>query len=228
MHNKLVNKKKKGLKNGRAKQGFRTHLIVYRGPHFMPDRYRTTLRYEEAGNLTNVGFINANIRFQISYLSHLGSGGGVTAVPGFSELAGLYRFYRVNGFRAKCLMSNQETFAVQTYICPTNADPGINTASFTAYLSSRDSVRDIVGPLTGMGVSRHTLPMTTVASFGGSATYTDMADFYSGQTGAATAPANSMWFMLGALGSAVYVNGIYYSVSFDLDVDFFELGSPAT
>jgi len=199
--------------------------MVVRSLNFMPDRLRTTLRFSEVDVINNAGFINANIRHRPTCAYDINPALGSTAMPGFTELGGMYRFYRVNKWVSTARWSNNETFPVQAYIAAVNFDPTVNTAAFGQYLSSRTSKKAFLGPLTGYSVATLQLPVS-VASFGGSQTSTKQIDSYCGTT-AGTIPTNLIWLIIGVLGGPVLVNGVSVVIDHDIDVDFFELANPA-
>jgi hypothetical protein len=191
----------------------------------MPDRFRTTLRFNASKAINNATFINANVRFEPTFAYDIDPVIGSTAAPGFTELATMYKNYRVNRWKLSVYGSSQEAFSCQFYVCPVNTDPGANTASYQNYLSSRDSRKTFLGPLTGNGIAKLTTGWISVASFGGSSTYTMQIDAYSGS--GTTAPLNNIWCIVGILsGSAVLVNGVDVTLDIEFDIDFFELLNP--
>jgi len=204
-----------------------TNLLFNPGRYFMPTRLNTNLTFNKFSGIVNVGLAYANERFEVTNAFDIDPTIGSTAMPGFTELAGIYRLYRVNGARYRVSFSNSEAFNVVAYVKAVNFDPGSNTSGFQAYLSSNDVQLASLGPLTGM--NSITLEDTvTVGDFGG-VVYTGQSDFYSGATNGSTVPSNNVWLIAGIYsGGAAQVLGAAISVSITLDIDFYELSSPAT
>jgi len=200
------------------------NLTIIRGPRVMPPRFRTMMHYQTSARINQVGFINANVRYQPTNLNNIDFSGS-TNVPYFTGLAAAYRNYRVNRFRTKISCSNAEAFSVQFYTCPDNVDPGVNTANFQTFLSNREANRRFLGPLTGNGITTMSLPFASVGAFAGSALHTRIVDQY---TGAVTGgPTNNIFLIVGVKsGSAVLANGVDMELDLDLEVDFSELQNP--
>jgi len=204
-----------------------SELTIVRSPHFFPARTRTVLRFNASAAINNAGFLNASIRYRPTNAFDIDPVLGSTAVPGFTELAGIYRQYRVNNFRARISCSSLETFPVQIWACPDNADPGVNTAAFQSFISNRDGRVFFLGPATGNGIRTWRMPRTSVGSFGGTAPHTRITDAYSSLVSGG--PTNNLFLAIGIVsGSAVLVNGVDVTVSFDIEIDFYELQNPST
>jgi len=193
----------------------------------MASRLRTRLRFNASASINNVGFLNASIRYRPTNAFDIDPVLGSTAVPGFTELAGVYKNYRVNQFWARISASSLEAFPVQIWACPDNVDPGVNTAAFQSFISNRDGRVFFLGPATGNGIRTWRMPKTTVGSYAGSALHTRVFDPYSALvTGG---PVNNIYMAIGIVsGSANLVSGVDVTISFDLEIDFFELQNPAT
>jgi len=187
----------------------------------MPSRLRTTLRFSKQLNmLSTTGW--ANIRFQPTYAYDVDPVGASTAMPGFTELAVLYRLYRVVSSRIRVIFSNLDSLAGEVVICPVNFDPGANTGSYQNYLSSRSARTTAIGTANGNGaaVLNHSF---TVAKFAG-APVIGAVDYYVGS--GSTAPGNNVWWLVGAFMSNTMVSGVFVAVNIDITLDFFELNSP--
>jgi len=197
--------------------------VIMRGPMFMPARIRTTLRYSKQLNMaSSTGW--ANIRFEPTYAYDVDPVGASTAMPGFTELAGIYRLYRVVSSRIRVIFSNLDTLAGEAVICPVNFDPGANTSSYQNYLSSRSARTTALGAVSGNGgaILNHSF---TVAQFSG-APIIGAVDYYVGS--GSTAPGNNVWWLVGAYMSNTMTSGVFVGVNIDITLDFFELNSPTT
>jgi hypothetical protein len=199
--------------------------MVNRSVNYMPDRFRTVLRFQKTGLIQNVGNTSGNVRFTPTFAYDVDPVIGSTAMPGFTELAGIYRQYRVDGFRYKVSFSNNEAFAMTALTCPVNFDPGANTANFQNYLSNRRSKSKILGPLTGNGVTTMS-GRVTVAEFAGLPDIRADDNTVGAVTGGS--PNNNIWFYVGAYSPTNQVNGVSYDFVIDIDLEFFELATPAT
>ncbi len=194
--------------------------------HFMPPRLRTRLRFNAHLTLNNAGQVYSNNRYMPTYAYDIDPTLGSTAMPGFSELGALYRQYRVNAFTFKATFSNNEAFPVIVYALALNGDPGANATNYQNFLSNRECKKKTIGPLTGMGTA--TLRgRETVSSFAGMAN-TLGDDNTCGPTSGSSAPNQNIWFAMGIVGSSNLVNGVYVEVDLDIDIEFFELSTPAS
>jgi len=176
----------------------------------------------------NNGTLNyANIRFVPTFAYDVDPTLGSSAVPGFTELAGLYRFYRVKQFKCRVHFSNSDTAtSAVCYVCPVNADPTPNTTSYQSFLSNRRSVMKIIGPSAGNGIVENLITDVSVDDFGG-VRWTGQIDAYSAST-SGTAPPNNVWVIVGAETTAAMTNGIAVCFRMEIEIEFFELTSPAT
>lgn len=205
---------------------FQEVVVVPRSLGWAPRRVRVCLRYEVDGPMTNVGVAQMNIRFQPTYAYDVNPAIGGTAMPGFVEWGGIYRYYRVRGSTATIGFANQEAFTGTCCICPVNFDPTNNTANYQNYFSSKLSVQKLIGPLTGFGVCRLSNSCTT-ADFGG-VPDTQQLDPYCATTTGSVSPANNYYWFIGWKGAAVgTAAGVQLNVVIDVDIEFFELGSPS-
>jgi hypothetical protein len=112
------------------------------------------------------------------------------------------------------------------YVCPVNTDPGANYSGTVAqgYLSQPVCKKSVVGSLTGN--NRATLGDTQYTSDFGGAANANVQDLYSAPT-AGTSPTNNWYWTIGAVGTANVTTGIDVEVTIDLDIEFFEIQSPA-
>lgn len=200
--------------------------IVYRGKHFMPPRFKTRLQFNKFGIINNAGAVNANIRFVPTYAYDVDPAVGSTALPGFTELAGCYRRYRVNSFTARTTFTNKEGSGAVVWMCPVNFDPAVNTASYQNYLSNPDCRNRMLGVVSGNAVGTLTV-RSSVANFSGISN-ARVDDSTTASTTVAVAPVNNIWLGIGFVQNQVAVNGVEYNLILHLEIEFYELTSPAT
>jgi len=199
---------------------------VQHGLQAFPPRMRSRLTWNKGFALNNVGAIFSNTFLEPTYMYNL-DGTGASSIPFFGEMTTVYRFYRVRSWNLKVHFSNLETFNVLCYLLPINSSPGNNNAAWQSYLSNPLCKHFQVGPLTGMNTKTIT-SRASVAMFGGSLdTKTD--DLYSG-TSLGVAPTNNVFHIVGINSptGVVFANGVTISMFINIDVEFFELNTPAT
>jgi len=196
---------------------------------FAPDRLRTHLRFHKLLVVQNSSANSASVRFEPTYAYDVDPTVASTAMPGFTEYSGLFRKYRVNGFKAVVSYSNVETTPVLVYIAPLNQDPGSNVVGTTAQtiLAQPCSQERLVGPITGNGTTVLTC-YGSVAGLGGSSNQS-IDDNYSAFTSGSSSPANNMYLHVGAIGQgATLTSGVQVDITIDIDIEFFEAAFPAS
>ena len=112
-------------------------ITINRSLNYMPSRLRTTLKYNTSGILNNAGVVFANVRLKPTDAYDVDPTLGSTSMPGFTELAAIYRYYRVRACLFKADFSNRESFPLMAYVALVNQDPGQNSSAYQNYLSSR-------------------------------------------------------------------------------------------
>jgi hypothetical protein len=174
--------------------------------------------------MNNAGVTYAGRRYEPTYAYDIDPTLGSISLPYFTELGGIYRFYRVQASRIIVGFANNETFPLTAYVVPVNFDPGANAVPFQ-YTSNPLAVVKTIGGSSGMNVTRISNAAST-AQFAGSANPYD-ADYYSGTT-AGAAPTNNWFWAVGvdSTGSNL-ANGVALSVQIWVDIEFYELGTPA-
>jgi hypothetical protein len=208
------------------RNNFQEVVVIPRSLGWAPRRLRCSLRYSVSGIINNAGIIYANHRYVPTYVYDVDPTLGNTAVPGLAEYGGIWRLYRVRSASITVSFSNKEIFPVTCYICPVNTDPGANTANYANYLSNRLSKQRAVGPLTGNGVCVLKDSQTTSAFAG--VPDLQQLDTYCGSTNGGTAPTNNWWYLVGIYTDGTVMSaGVDINAHLDMDVEFFELLSPA-
>jgi hypothetical protein len=176
--------------------------------------------------MNNVGLAYANVRFEPSFMYDIDPLIGSTAMPGFVELAGMYRFYRIVSSRIHVDFSGLDQIGLVAYVCPVNFDPGANSAVYVNYLSNRRCKTGPIGSSTGNS-TRSLNAHFSLSDFIGVSHANSAVDYYTGSTTGAAAPSNNVWWMVGAVANNVFTAGVYTNVRIDVVADFFELASPA-
>jgi len=185
---------------------------------------QTTLTYQKTVAVLNAGFTYANVRFTPTSAYDVDPTLGSTAMPGFSELSGIYRFYRVRHFMARAMFSNLDAATTGTvYLTPTNIDPGANASPNQPYISNRRAKTYIIGPLNGNGVSKALVVRTGPDDFGG-VVWTGQLDSYC--AGVASTPNNNIYVAAGCQMNTAMTAGVNMDIMINIQVEFFELASP--
>jgi hypothetical protein len=143
-------------------------------------------------------------------------------MPGFAELAGIYRYYRTFSSRIRVDFGNLDATSGTCIVCPVNFDPTANTTSFQNYLSSRSAHHRPIGAISGNGAVSVS-HSTSVAHFGGATT--QFPDLYSAVVTAT--PTNNIYWLVGAYMNNVMTTGFVVNAYIDIDVMFFELATPS-
>lgn len=208
------------------RQNLQEVVVIPKSLGWAPRRLRCSLRYTTIGIINNVGLVYCSHRYIPTYTYDVDPSLGSTSVPGLAEYGGIYRLYRVRGSQIQVNFSNKEVFPVTCYICPVNTDPGANTANWQQYISNRLSHQRTAGPLTGNGVVTLNTAQTT-GDFAG-VPDTQQLDTYCGSTNGGTVPANNWYWLIGATTDGTVLSaGVCVNVVIDMDIEFFELLSPA-
>jgi hypothetical protein len=225
-----MNRRRKGGKRsgkGTRDRNVRVRVgqeLVNRTINFMSPRLQTRLTFNKFLNLglaTGTSFLQ--IYFQPTFAYDVDPQVGSDAMPGFYELGKLYTKYRVNSYTIVVNFCNNEQFAVQAMIMPTNTNGG---GSFTpqTILANTRTKRSLVG--TYAQFPKKLRDRVTVADFGGSSN-TKSADAYSALTAGPSAPANNIFHVIGIWAdSAVFTQGVTIDATVTVDIEFFELITP--
>lgn len=219
--------RRKGMNGGMGRGVMGSPQVVFnRGRDYAPSRMRTHLDFDfrftapfatvaSPYALDVIVATNPNNFTQTS-----------TPVPGFLELAGLYRKYRTNSAQFRYETLNNDSFGIEMFICPVNFLPSVATDP-TRYLSQGVSRRKLVSGKGGIDHGALTIS-TSVKDFGGSSS-TSVEDPYVGSTDNTSPPSDNFYFLYGFLtnGSATVTQGLNV-IHLRVNIDFFELQTPAT
>lgn len=226
---KKKNKRKVG---GRKKSLNRTsnagaQIVRVQNGFWAPARIATTLRFSKFVTLSAAAATAANVRFVPTFAYDIDPTVGSTAMAGFTEYAGMYRFYRVQASKIHCAFANVQAFNVIAYVIPSNVDPGANFNSTTAQqqLANTYCRQCILGPLTGANHQNIISRMST-AKYGG-AWDEDVIDNYCGLT-SGTTPTNNWYWTVGIVGTANVSTGCDVLVTLDVSIEFLELTNPSS
>jgi len=223
-------KNRKGGKGGRkGPRGGAVNVrvgqeLVNRTLNFMSPRFKTRLTFNKFINLgLAAGTSFKQIYFQPTFAYDVDPVVGSDGMAGFFELGKLYTKYRVNSYTIIANFCNNEQFAVQAMIMPTNTNGG---GSFTpqTIMANPRTKRALVG--TYAQYPKKLRDRVTIADFGGSSN-TKSADTYSGLTAGPTAPANNIFHVVAIWAdSATFEQGVTIDATITVDIEFFELITP--
>lgn len=185
-----------------------------------------TLRYAVTGVMNNAGFTSANRVFVPTNAFDVDTAILSTSMPGFTEWSGLYRRYRTRASRIKVDFMNLETTSLVIGVLPIAGNPGANhSAAITiSEISQPVTKTKPLGPNQGFNVATARHSMTTAAIGGGADMNT--ADDYSSLVTAGPL-LNWYWDVFCYTGGVVLANGVLINVLVDLDIEFFDVASPA-
>jgi len=222
---KVTGKRKNKGANARANSG--SQIVRVRNGFWAPSRIATMLRFSKYVTITAGAATAANIRLVPTFAYDVDPTVGSTAMAGFSEYAGMYRFYRVQMSKIHCAFANNQAFNVIAYIIPANADPGANYSAAVAQqqLANPFCRQCILGPLTGAN-HQNVTHKTSTAKYAGVWDEYEI-DTYVGST-SGTSPSNNWYWTIGIVGTANVTLGMDCLATVDIAIEFFELTNPAT
>lgn len=209
---------------GRRSHSHRSSCLS-RGILPLPPRLVVKTRYQRSFNMSNPGIVYANKRLNPCYCYDIDPNFGSTAMPFFTEVMTLYRFYRTLKASITVDFVNNEAFPVTAWVCPINFDPTENSGSFQNYISNPNCH---VHELAAAGSpNRGRIHKTASTDAFAGARWVGDIDAYSA-TGT-TAPSNSWYFAFGFSTSGVgQVSGVTGSVVLTVTFVAFEEGTPSS
>jgi hypothetical protein len=223
----MTKRKNKSSKKKGSSEDVATIVRVKPGNGWAPSRIATRLRFSKFVTISAAAATAANVRITPTFAYDVDPTVGSTSMAGFSEYAGMYRFYRVQKSMITVHFANEQAFNVVVYVIPINSDPGANYSSTVAqqYLANPFCRQSILGPLTGRNTSivRH---RETTANYGG-AWNRNVTDTYVGST-AGTTPSNNWFWSIGLVGTSNVSTGVDALITCDVDIEFFELANPSS
>lgn len=227
-HKKYKSRNVSGIPGGQKPRSDPPYKItMYKGPSFFFTRVGTVLCYQKLAIVNNAGFTFANTRYEPTFAYDVDPTLGSTALPGFTELAQLYRLYRVQWFKLSATFSNLDTATTCTvFVCPSNVDPGNNSSTIQNLLSNPRCRDAQIGFGNGFGVSRKITINVGTDEFGG-VVYTGQVDNYVGSS-SGTAPTNNIFAAVGLVSTPALTSGVSVDVRIKVGIQFFELANPVT
>jgi len=192
--------------------------------NFISPRLRTKLTFNKFTNLglaSGVSFLS--IYFQPTYAYDVDPVVGSDGMAGFFELGKLYTKYRVNGYTIVANFCNNEQFAVEALILPSNTTFSGSGLTPQTMLANPRCKRSLVG--TYAQFPKKLRDRVTVSDFGGSANR-QMVDQYTGAT-AGGAPANNLFHTVAIWAdNGSFSQGVTIDTAVTVDIEFFELATP--
>jgi len=212
--NNSAKKKKKGRGDG--------DVHLRNGMYPLPARTILTTRFVKHGIFSNAA-TTASIFFVPSYCYDVDPTVGSTAMPFFTEMLTIYRYYRLLSSKIRVRFSNTVADSAAVYVCPTNVSQGSNASSFNAMMSNLNSKNGITGYFDSMSVCTIENHKTT-DEFAG-AKWNHMPDNYTGDS-AGTAPVNEWFWNVGAVSTDTSFVAMSYQLDIDCEIAFFEEATP--
>lgn len=195
-------------------------LIMYKSPRtVMPTQYNTRLKYLVYDVVTNVGGVQASVRFR-NEAYDVDPALASTAMPGFAELAAFYQRYRTLRLGYKFSAGNAEAFNI--VVLHGFAKTSIAAASLNLQYAGNPYFQTaILGPATGQnrGIFQQERSVVDIAG-------TEQAlydDIYTGSTTSATlATAGTVYCYFGIIApAALTAAGVNLCVEVTLELQFY-------
>ncbi len=188
-----------------------------------PPRIIIRLRWQGGGVLSNAGSGTASKPFNANGVYDVDPAVGGAAANGFAEWMAIYGVYRVLHCKAHVQFANREAFPVR---CATGYFPFVNS-TFPAAEWGNTFCRehDVLGPLTGKGVTTCIHQMDITKLFDNPSAQGDLPNFYGTS---ATNPTTLGNFCIGVNtmgGADLLANGVNYGITLDYTM---ELSFPQT
>jgi hypothetical protein len=191
-------------------------------------RQRTHFSWESSGNFGTATALApySTARYLPTRLQDFDPAAGTTAAPGLTAWSGLYRKYRLYSTTIRIVFVNLENFPVRVFACPVNYDPAGTPPQ--QFLSNPLSKVMLLSPKGGM--DRASLKLgTSVAKFGGSASF-EVEDPYVGAVDGSSNPSDNIYWYVGIVNpsATAAVSGIYAETKLRVVVDLLEVQTPAS
>jgi hypothetical protein len=199
---------------------------LMRGMLPLPPRLLCHTRFQKQVAVNNVANGATNVVFTPTFCYDVDPTVGSTAMPFFTELQTLYRYYRTISSRITVTFANKETFPLTVYIHPLNYSVSANVATATAQSFLANPLCKETQVSAEGGIDHVTLKhkMSTEGFAGSKWTGTD--DLYSGN--GTTSPSNNWYWVVGAQSLVALVNGLTINVVIDVIFVSFEENSPTS
>jgi len=218
--------KKRGGGRGKRRGAGTPRMVINRSPFWAPARLRTHLKFDLRFTAPSATIASPWSLEYIVLTNPNNFTGASTAVSGYASLAAMYRKNRVIKGSLVFSCQNNDAFGIEMFATPVNFLPSLTTDP-TRFLNMQNSRRRLVSPKGG--IDHGTVKASaSIAQFGGSAS-TAVEDNYVGTTDNTSPPSDNLYFLYGHLtnGVATVVPALNVITVF-VEIDFFELQSPAT
>jgi len=218
--------KKRGRGRGKRRGAGTPRMVINRSPFWAPARLRTHLKFDLRFTAPSATIASPWSLEYIVLTNPNNFTGASTAVSGYASLAAMYRKNRVIKGHLIFSCQNNDAFGIEMFATPVNFLPSLITDP-TRFLNMQNSRRRLISPKGG--IDHGTVKATaSIAQFGGSAS-TAVEDNYVGTTDNTSPPSDNLYFLYGHLtnGVATVVPALNVITVF-VEIDFFELQSPAT
>lgn len=222
--------KKNRRKNPLRKRGRRRHgkrhptmdriqTLRVRAPGVVcPDRTMVKLKYLDITNQI-VGSIGSNV----GALQYVANDAHTLAPVGFTEMAALYRYYRVRGTAIRVMGTNMETFPVLAFVTPINTSYSITLAHGQQLYQNAFTRSKVLAPKGGQDRFFIKSFISTRKIVGTKAVQFD--DSYAALT---TSTPNNVWYYyvyvmpVDSLDTFTAANQVRVTVQLTLYVEFYE------
>jgi len=223
-------KSKRGKGRGRGRGRAMTRrsapkVFINRTGFWAPPRFRTHLFFDLRFTAAAASVLNP-WSLQIIVLTNPNIfTGSATAVSGYLSLAAMYRKLRVRWGRLKYSCQNNEGYGIEIFATPVNFLPS-TTLDPTRYLNMQNSRRRLLSVKGGIDTGSVDVS-ASVSQFGGSAN-TTVEDNYVGTTDNTSPPSDNLYIIYGYMtnGAATVAYNLNV-ITVEVEIDFFELQSPA-
>jgi hypothetical protein len=191
----------------------------------MPDQLQTNLTYIDVttSSIGTGGTVYGSVRYRPTAVYDVNPIIGGTTIPGFTELAAFYSFYRVIASSIQARLVNQDsTTAVLCVLVPLNQDPTISPSAATiqSWQMNPYAQQHLISSKGGMDQCTLKHEIATQKMAGTRGIYFD--DSYASQV--TTTPANNWFWALGVLseGGVNFTNGVTFQVKMNITVQFYD------
>ena len=188
----------------------------------MPDRLRTRLRFWQSTAFNLSVTSSASIRYQPSAAFDIDPALGGTAMPGFNELAALYKSYRVRSSRVKVEVANTSpTAIVNATVLPVNLDPGATPAASAIVNARMNTYANFkTCPPVGGPITTLVSTMSTKKIYGNP--MTDYDDNFAALV--TSSPVNNWfwWISVYSLAVIAAATPVLLNTYVEVDIDFYD------
>jgi len=177
-------------------------VVVIPKLRFAPDAIIVDLVYFDVnqGRTNNLSLV-LSWRYRMNSAFDPDPAVGSGAIPGFTEWAAFYNYYRVLHFNYDISLTNNEAFPLVCVTAPTNTDVGTNYASTNELLGQPYSASGSVGAKGGMDTLATKGHLDLGGFIGNSVQYSSDSTYAAAVT---TNPTNMAFFNVGFISSTAF------------------------